>query len=248
LIGHRKSKHMKNPIWIENVRTGKKQTVFVTHRAGTDDWEGKPSVRAAIPRWSDLFVLNKREENQYEMEAVSGATPKGVSFSGGIQVPEGFSWNCWIEMNLAWDFNEAFPEFSKEAIKEDEFFGGQPALLYKANMTAKVSFVATPKLKSASIWDHGTNRIAPGGDVVTTTRNVFQDMKISAIKKKQYVFSPPYRISPSGVVYKNKTMQTKNKSITNTCVFYIRECLCRYLCRFMDAIRKRNARGHQMNS
>lgn len=168
---------MKNPIWIENVKTGKKQTVFVTHRAGTDDWEGKPSVPAAIPRWSDLFVLNKREENEYEMDAVSGATPKGVSFSTNIQVPEGSSWNCWIEMNLAGDFNELFPQFDKETIKEDEFLCGQRALLCKAKITAKESFVATPKLKGASIWDNGINRIVPVGDGATTARNVFRDIK-----------------------------------------------------------------------
>ncbi len=39
-------------------------------------------------------------------------------------------------MNLAGDFNEAFPEFDSETLTEDEFSNGQPALLFKADVKA----------------------------------------------------------------------------------------------------------------
>lgn len=170
-------------IWIENNKTGEKQTVFVTYRSGMGDWEGKPSVPVAIPRWSALFAANKEMDDGHKMDAVSGATPKEGFFSISTEIPEGSSWNCWIEMNLAGDFNDSFPALDEEAMKEDEFFCGQPALLYHATINAKEGFTVIPKLTSQSVWDNGTHRIEPISDGVTTARKIFKDIKISIVKR-----------------------------------------------------------------
>ncbi len=108
-------------VWIENEKTNEKQTVFVTHRSGIGDWEGKPAVPVAIPRWSELFVTKEDLKDHKEIAAVSGATPKKESFSVSVAVPEGSVWSCWIEMNLAGDFNESFTEFNAATLVEDEF-------------------------------------------------------------------------------------------------------------------------------
>lgn len=172
-------------IWIENAKTGERKTVFVTHRSGIDDWEGKPKVPAALPRWSELFKAPRQSDESDAkndpVDGVTGATPRNYVFSAGIEVPSGSEWNCWIEMNLAGDFNEAFPEFNEKTFEEDEFSCGQPALLYKANVIATKGLVIKPDLVNQSVWDNGENRIEPVSDGITTARNIFEDIKISVI-------------------------------------------------------------------
>jgi hypothetical protein len=87
-------------------------------------------------------------------------------------------------MNLAGDFNEAFPEFNEQTFEEDEFSCGQPALLYKAVINATDGFVVEPKLVNQSVWENGKNRIEPVSEGVTTARNVFDEMRISVLKPK----------------------------------------------------------------
>jgi hypothetical protein len=174
-------------IWLENSRTQKVKTVFVTNRVGTGDWEGKTNVPVALPRWSQLF----REENTAhnviiddKFDAVSGATPKDDYFSVRIEVEPGSSWICWIEMNLAGDYNDAFPEFDVQSFEEDEFACGQPALLFKAAITAEEGLRYTPVLKAQSIWENGVTRVEPVSEGVTTARDVFDDIQISVIRPK----------------------------------------------------------------
>lgn len=111
-------------IWIENVKTHKLKTVFVTSRVGKGDWEGKANVPVALPKWFELFreirQTGEPQESE-EYDAVTGATPKADYFSIRIEVKPGSEWIGWIEMNLAGDFNDTFPEFNKQTLKEDVF-------------------------------------------------------------------------------------------------------------------------------
>lgn len=174
-------------IWIQNERTKKLKTVFVTSRVSKGDWEGKANVPVALPRWYDLFKGENRSFDRPDNDkfsAVTGATPRDDFFSIRIEVPPGSSWVCWIEMNLAGDFNDSFPEFDIETLREDEFSCGQPALLFKAEITAKVGNQAIPLLESQSIWDNGLNIVEPVSDGVTTARNIFDNMLVSVIRPK----------------------------------------------------------------
>ena len=175
-------------IWIENPKTGTCETVFVTSRVSKGDWEGKKHVPVALPRWYDLFKdQNQSDLSKAEKEetlAVTGATPKDDYFSVRVEVPPGSAWNCWIEMNLAGDFNETFPAFNEQTLEEDEFGCGQPALLYKAEIHALEGLVFEPILVNQSIWDNGNNRIEPVSQGVTTARNVFDQISISVLKPK----------------------------------------------------------------
>jgi hypothetical protein len=174
-------------IWIENAKTHKLKTVFVTSRVSVGDWEGKANVPVALPKWFELF---RGEKQSYELvendeySAVTGATPKGDYFSVRIEVEPGSEWICWIEMNLAGDFNDSFPEFNKQTLKEDEFSCGQPALLYKAAITATEGMKFIPVLEAQSIWENGINRVEPVSPGVTTARDVFDDIQISVIRPK----------------------------------------------------------------
>jgi hypothetical protein len=174
-------------IWLENSNTHKFKTVFVTSRVSKGDWEGKANVPVALPRWFEIF---KGEQQSYDLvendkySAVTGATPKDDYFSVRIEVEPGSSWICWIEMNLAGDFNDSFPEFDIQSLKEDEFSCGQPALLFKAEITAEKGMKYTPKLVAQSVWENGINRIEPISDGVTTARDVFDNILISVIRPK----------------------------------------------------------------
>lgn len=175
-------------IWLENPKNKKVETVFVTSRVSLGDWEGKSNVPVALPRWYELFRLNDKQSGSTSKNdgslAVTGATPKADYFSVRVDVPPGSNWIIWIEMNLAGDFNEAFPEVDRETFMEDEFSCGQPALLFRAEITAEEGTMVTPEITAQSVWEKGENRTEPVSDGVISARNVFDDIKISIIKPK----------------------------------------------------------------
>jgi hypothetical protein len=176
-------------IWLENTKTGELKTVFVTHRVAIGDWEGKANVPVALPQWFRLFRGNGtrgrdlRSGKDPDM-AITGATPKGDYFSIRVEVKPGTEWLCWIEMNLAGDFNDAYPEFNIQTLREDEFSCGQPALIYKADVKAIEGNKYNPELTNQSIWDNGSVKIEPVSDGVTTAKDVFDEIKISVIRPK----------------------------------------------------------------
>jgi hypothetical protein len=176
-------------IWLENPSTGKLKTIFVTHRVAKGDWEGKANVPVALPLWFKLF----REENRStggdlpgrepDM-AITGATPKGDYFSIRVEVKPGSEWICWIEMNLAGDYNDAYPEIDLKTLREDEFGNGQPALIFRADVRAVEGLEFKPSITSQSEWEKGVVKVGPVSNGVTSARDVFDDIKISVIKPK----------------------------------------------------------------
>ena len=122
-------------IWLENPENQRCQTVFVTRRVAIGDWEGKAAVPDALPRWNEIFrehgEADKKQDSKKDPGlAVTGATPLEDYFSVRVDIKPGSRWICWIEMNLAGDFNDAYPEFNEMTLEEDEFSCGQPSLLY----------------------------------------------------------------------------------------------------------------------
>ncbi len=176
-------------IWLEDPKTHECRTVFVTHRVAVGDWEGKANVPVALPQWFKIFrgkgnpssVVDKKKGSDL---AVTGATPKADYFTVNVEVKPGSEWICWIEMNLAGDFNDAYPTFDREKLKEDEFSCGQPALLYKAEIKVIENMKFTPVLEAQSVWDNGVVSVEPVSDGVTTAKEVFDNMQFSIIRPK----------------------------------------------------------------
>lgn len=174
-------------IWIEDPQSHRVKTVFVTSRVGKGDWEGKANVPVALPKWFDVF---RGKNSAYEVvddeaySAVTGATPKDDYFSVRVEVKPGTTWDCWIEMNLAGDYNESFPEFNRETLEEDEFSCGQPALLFKATVTATEGVQVKPLLEAQSVWANGRNSIEPVNSGITTAKDVFDDILINVVRPK----------------------------------------------------------------
>lgn len=176
-------------IWIEDPGTGVKTNVFVTHRAGIGDWEGKSDVPVALPRWAEIFRNKDKNAEQSQVadpgtNAVTGATPKEDYFSVNVEVKPGTVWICWIEMNLAGDFNESFPEYDEALQTYDEFSCGQPALLYRADIEAIEDSFVEPKLVYQSMWDQGLVSLEPVSKGVTTAREVFNHILVSVNRPK----------------------------------------------------------------
>lgn len=174
-------------IWLEDPETNEHMTVFVTHRVAVGDWEGKADVPVALPRWFELFKVNEQKQPDAEKEiplAVTGATPKDDYFSVRAEVKPGSKWICWIEMNLAGDFNDAFPEEDIENFMVDEFSNGQPALLFKSEIIADEGQKFDFELVLQSIWENGEARVEPVSDGITTAKNVFDELIVEIIRPK----------------------------------------------------------------
>jgi hypothetical protein len=176
-------------IWLENPVTKELKTVFVTHRVAKGDWEGKANVPVALPLWYKLFRGTKKAgeptvSNKKSDLAITGATPKGDYFSIRVEVEPGSQWICWIEMNLAGDFNDTYPEVDLKTLREDEFSNGQPAIIFRSDIKAVEGMKFTPEILSQSTWMKGEVNVEPVGEGITSARNVFDDIRISVIRPK----------------------------------------------------------------
>jgi len=175
-------------IWLENPKNGQCQQVFVTYRVSRGDWEGKADV-PALPRWKAIFRSGGAQNVRSDEEiAISGATPKDEYFRVRAEVPPGSEWICWIEMNLAGDYNEYYPQFNPVTKVEDEFAIGQPSLLYRAAIKAEANLKYVPELAFMSLWNATDgNRLAPVDETITTAQNVLDEISIVIIKPKPVI-------------------------------------------------------------
>jgi hypothetical protein len=175
-------------IWLENPAGGDCQTVFVTYRVSRGDWEGKADVPVALPRWHDLFRGQKAATVKRDDEiAVSGATPRDEYFRVRAEVKPASEWVLWIEVNLAGDYNEFYPQFNRTTLQEDEYSCGQPAILYRAEIHATEGMEYVPEIVSMSLWNEGVNSLVPVDSTLTTAREVFDLISVVLIKPKPVI-------------------------------------------------------------
>lgn len=179
-------------IWIEEPETGLTQSIFVTYRAGLGDWEGKKSVPEALPRW---FEINEAEQHtkslikykELERLNITGATPKPGYFRTRVRVSPGSNWFCWIEVNLAGDFNNHYKEYDSVTKNSDNYKIGQPALLYKAAIKAYKGNHTTPNLVGmCKVSDNGTRIVPLEG--ITTAKEIFDEICIEVVRPKPRIF------------------------------------------------------------
>jgi hypothetical protein len=169
-------------IWLENPNNGRKKQIFVTKRVGIGDWEGKADVPSAVPQWVKVFRDGKPDEEDEII--ISGATPKSENFRIDAEVSGGSEWICWIEMNLAGDYNDYYPQFNRLTHEEDEYACGQPALLYRADIKAVKGREFKPEIEAMSLWENGMTRLAPLDSTITSAYTVFDRMSIRIVKPK----------------------------------------------------------------
>jgi len=176
-------------IWLEEPETGLTQTIFVTNRAGLGDWEGKTSVPVALPKW---FEVNDTEQHSKgllrnkipEGLTITGATPKPGYFSTRVRVAPGSRWICWIEVNLAGDYNDKYKEYDDVAKTSDDYKTGQPALLYKGEIKAIRGNMVAPMIAGMCLLDQQGKAIITTPAGITTANDIFDELNIMVIKPR----------------------------------------------------------------
>ena len=179
-------------IWVEEPSTGKVKTIFVTNRAGQNDWEGKVNV-PALPLWTKINELESEQQGLKDpsldgVDAISGATPTPGYFTVRANVkPDSARLFCWIEMNLAGDYNEYYKEFDEETKITDEYANGQPALVYKVTVYPEIGNVFIPEIVGMSGMD-SDEMIQPLYGITTAT-DVFDEIVISVVRPKPRIIN-----------------------------------------------------------
>lgn len=176
-------------IWLEDPETKLTQTVFVTNRAGKGDWEGKAAVPVALPEWFQVNANEKSSENKLgnkipEKITISGATPKPGYFSTRVRVAPGSKWICWVEVNLAGDFNDTYKEYDLEKKTSDEYKTGQPALLYRAEIEATIGKEAKPEIQGMTLIDPSQGAVIQPLKGITSATDIFDQIEIKIVKPR----------------------------------------------------------------
>ena len=172
--------------WLEDPDTGRLRTVFVTRRSATGDWEGKAECAAALPRWFEIF---KKETGRPGLprpdapapDAVTMPTPKAEHFGWSVEVEPGRRWVCWIEVNLAADYNETFRQHDEETGLEDTDQMGQPSLLYRGEITAEVGERVSPTEHGVAGAD-GTAEVRRSVAALTTAKAIFKSIEVEVVR------------------------------------------------------------------
>ncbi len=183
-------------IWLEDPGNGLTHTAYVTRRAGVGDWEGKKEVPVALPLW---FEINKAEKQRKSSDAenpqdemfITGATPVPGYFRTRVRVQPGSKWICWIEVNLAGDYNNAFQEYNPENHTQDEFAVGQPALLYKAEVEVLKEGSVVPEISGMCVFDKENQVVVEPLRGITTATEVFDEISITVVRPKPRIIQKP---------------------------------------------------------
>jgi len=176
-------------IWIENPETKKTKTIFVTSRAGVDDWEGKVEVPTALPLWDSISNKESQtDQSDTSIDAISGATPLPGYFTTRVRVNPESRWTCWIEMNLAGDYNEHYKEFDEVNKETDEYGTGQPAIVYKAEIEAVNGNTVVPEVVGMSVFNE-QGKIMHPLEGITSALDVFDEIIIAVVKPKPRIIN-----------------------------------------------------------
>jgi hypothetical protein len=163
-------------IWLEDKSTASVSTVYVTGKAGKDDWTLADSRPEAIPVWYGV-TSQEETEDRLSVDAISGATQEGEAAEIVWQVPERLvdkKVDLYIEANSSFDYNEYYKR------KEDEpgYSGtnGQPSLIWHVRLDLSESI---PDPVTPEIIGHGhvlgsDHQIDPDVSKITTARETFE--------------------------------------------------------------------------
>lgn len=175
-------------IWIEDVRTGATQTIFVTHH-DEEDGEGQTEGPVALPVWQEISKNEKRtlddpEQEFPQVDVVTGATPKTGYFSARVRVKSGSTWLCWIEINLSGDYNEHYPENDTKTNTTGTYETDQPSLVYKAEIEAIEGNSVIPKIAGMSMINSYDGKMIQPVKGITTAQHLLDEIKIEVVKPK----------------------------------------------------------------
>jgi hypothetical protein len=135
-------------IWLQDPSDSTVRTVYVTYRGARGDYFGKVECPVALPAWIAAW---RREFGRTGFptprdpipEAITGATSQTGKVRAEATVPAGKKYVFYLEMNVAGDFNNAYP-FEVAGGVVDYHGNGQPSLIYRGEITAAPGDSSSP--------------------------------------------------------------------------------------------------------
>ena len=167
-------------IWLEEKYSGAVQTIYVTGKAGKNDWILAEERPDSVPVW---YGIKKKETGNENMgaDAITGATPSGETAVIHWQVPRHFRDKqvaVFIEANNSFDHNTYYTDQKGTAGYSAQ--NGQPSLVWRTELDLSKPMDAHI---SPEIIGHGSvlgedHQIYTDVSKITTAQNTFSYMGI----------------------------------------------------------------------
>jgi hypothetical protein len=169
-------------IWLQNKNNGQVRTVMVTHRTGRGDWEGKPQCPVSLPYWVAFYTEETGTKGpptwkEPAADGVTRATPQ-EELTVRVAVPAGSEWVYFIEINCSGDFNDRYPSFSDEGVRDD-YGNGQPSLVYRGELQATPGTSGQPQLVGRTHQHVAVGKLVTDLDSITTARGLFRSLRVT---------------------------------------------------------------------
>lgn len=173
-------------IWLENTDTKVVKTVYVTKKSGTGRFEGKMEVPVALPIWYTIFQIENKTNgfpspSNPVPDAITGPTQKDL-IAREIIVERGRRWRYFIEVNVAGDFNEAFPNYRSDG-EMDPHGNGQPSIIYSGEIFSIPGSRSSPELVGRSEQFFLTNTILTTLEGITSARKLLPRIEVFCVPK-----------------------------------------------------------------
>lgn len=161
-------------VWIENQTLNDFYPVWVTHRAGNNDWIGKIECPVALPFWESRKLHYKAKS----IDIVTGATPKDGSLSVSSAKQGSGRWNYFIEVNASADYNKTFSYWSVNKSPDSEG-NGQPSLVYMGYIDFELKTASPAKLIGRTAQFNVQDSLITNIDGITTAKDLIKEITIT---------------------------------------------------------------------
>ena len=172
-------------IWVEDDESGYRESVFVTEKAAKNDWHFADSRPESVPVWYGIQKF-EIENHKFDVDAVSGATPKGEAAVIYWLIPEalrGKTVDLYIEANNSFDFNRHYHK--KKGVPGYSKANGQPSIIWKASIdfSSKSFENISPEIVGHGNLFGENHHVIPDTSKITTAAETFQAIRISYFKQ-----------------------------------------------------------------
>ncbi len=164
-------------VWVEDVKSGDVRTLYVTGKAGRDKWIMADERPSSVPVWYGARKREKPVETAGTVDAVTGATPSGQTFTHSIELPAVMmnkKLAVFVEGNVSFDYSEHYPKNAGKGEPGFSDVNGQPSVVWKAVLDTGQSGTEADLI----IAGHGhvlgeDHRIYPDMSAITTAKDIF---------------------------------------------------------------------------